>query len=262
MVNTCGFIEAAKRDSIDTLLDAADGGSPVVAVGCLAERYGEAARQGAARGRGARLRRLRAIGERLDDVVAGRGHRAALSRGTAARCFRSRRSSGRRARSTSASRATPVARRRCCGAGSTGEPVAPLKLASGCDRRCAFCAIPSFRGAFVSRPPDDIVAEARVARRSRRARAGAGQRELHVVRQGPRRPAGAREAAAAARGGRRRRAGAGLLPAAGGDAPVAGRRDDRYAGGRGVLRRVVPARERAVAAPDAPVRWHRPVPRR
>jgi MiaB/RimO family radical SAM methylthiotransferase len=35
-----------------------------------------------------------------------------------------------------------------------------LKLASGCDRRCAFCAIPSFRGAFVSRQPDDIVAEA------------------------------------------------------------------------------------------------------
>ena len=39
-------------------------------------------------------------------------------------------------------------------------PVANLKLASGCDRRCAFCAIPSFRGSFVSRPPDDIVAEA------------------------------------------------------------------------------------------------------
>jgi MiaB/RimO family radical SAM methylthiotransferase len=39
-------------------------------------------------------------------------------------------------------------------------PVAPLKLASGCDRRCAFCAIPSFRGAFVSRPPDDVLAEA------------------------------------------------------------------------------------------------------
>jgi ribosomal protein S12 methylthiotransferase len=39
-------------------------------------------------------------------------------------------------------------------------PVASLKLASGCDRRCAFCAIPSFRGAFVSRHPDDVVAEA------------------------------------------------------------------------------------------------------
>ena len=40
-----------------------------------------------------------------------------------------------------------------------GSPVAPVKLASGCDRRCSFCAIPSFRGSFVSRPPQDIVAE-------------------------------------------------------------------------------------------------------
>ena len=42
----------------------------------------------------------------------------------------------------------------------TDGPVANLKLASGCDRRCTFCAIPSFRGSFVSRPPDDVVAEA------------------------------------------------------------------------------------------------------
>ncbi|MBA2555058.1 MAG: radical SAM protein, partial [Geodermatophilaceae bacterium] len=41
-----------------------------------------------------------------------------------------------------------------------GGPVAPLKLASGCDRRCAFCAIPAFRGAFVSRRPTDVLAEA------------------------------------------------------------------------------------------------------
>ena len=39
-------------------------------------------------------------------------------------------------------------------------PIANLKLASGCDRRCTFCAIPSFRGAFVSRTPDEVVAEA------------------------------------------------------------------------------------------------------
>jgi MiaB/RimO family radical SAM methylthiotransferase len=40
-------------------------------------------------------------------------------------------------------------------------PVAPLKLASGCDRRCTFCAIPSFRGSFVSRRPADVLTEAR-----------------------------------------------------------------------------------------------------
>jgi ribosomal protein S12 methylthiotransferase len=38
-------------------------------------------------------------------------------------------------------------------------PMAPLKLASGCDRRCSFCAIPSFRGSFVSRRPSDVLQE-------------------------------------------------------------------------------------------------------
>ena len=38
--------------------------------------------------------------------------------------------------------------------------MAPLKLASGCDRRCAFCAIPMFRGAFVSRRPTEVLGEA------------------------------------------------------------------------------------------------------
>jgi MiaB/RimO family radical SAM methylthiotransferase len=42
-----------------------------------------------------------------------------------------------------------------------GRPWAPLKIASGCDRRCTFCAIPSFRGAFLSRPAEDVLAEAR-----------------------------------------------------------------------------------------------------
>ena len=41
-----------------------------------------------------------------------------------------------------------------------GGPSAPLKIASGCDRRCTFCAIPAFRGAYVSRPAAEIVAEA------------------------------------------------------------------------------------------------------
>ena len=49
----------------------------------------------------------------------------------------------------------PVLRRRL-----DSGPVASLKLASGCDRRCAFCAIPTFRGAFVSRTPDEVLAEA------------------------------------------------------------------------------------------------------
>ena len=159
MVNTCGFIEAAKRDSIDTLLDAAEGGRPVVAVGCLAERYGD--------GLATELPEVAVLGfddyssiaDRLDDVVAGRAvtthqprdRRKLLPLTPAERPSGSidigipGHAGGPRA----------VLRRRL-----TGDPVAPLKLASGCDRRCAFCAIPSFRGAFVSRSPDDIVAEA------------------------------------------------------------------------------------------------------
>jgi MiaB/RimO family radical SAM methylthiotransferase len=53
-------------------------------------------------------------------------------------------------------------------------PVASLKLASGCDRRCSFCAIPSFRGAFVSRTPDEVLAEAEWL-------AGRGVREIVLV---------------------------------------------------------------------------------
>jgi MiaB/RimO family radical SAM methylthiotransferase len=52
--------------------------------------------------------------------------------------------------------------------------MAPLKLASGCDRRCTFCAIPAFRGAYVSRPPADIIEEARWL-------TGHGVRELVLV---------------------------------------------------------------------------------
>jgi MiaB/RimO family radical SAM methylthiotransferase len=52
--------------------------------------------------------------------------------------------------------------------------MAPLKLASGCDRRCSFCAIPSFRGSFVSRRPSDVLGEAVWL-------AGEGVKELFLV---------------------------------------------------------------------------------
>ena len=56
----------------------------------------------------------------------------------------------------------------------SGDIAAPLKIASGCDRRCTFCAIPSFRGAFVSRRPPELLAEAEWL-------AGQGVRELLLV---------------------------------------------------------------------------------
>jgi MiaB/RimO family radical SAM methylthiotransferase len=54
------------------------------------------------------------------------------------------------------------------------RPWAPLKIASGCDRRCSFCAIPMFRGAYLSRRPADVIAEARWL-------AGEGVREVFLV---------------------------------------------------------------------------------
>jgi MiaB/RimO family radical SAM methylthiotransferase len=53
-------------------------------------------------------------------------------------------------------------------------PIAPLKIASGCDRRCSFCAIPYFRGSFVSRTPNEIIEEAKWL-------ADSGVSELYLV---------------------------------------------------------------------------------
>jgi ribosomal protein S12 methylthiotransferase RimO len=159
MVNTCGFIEAAKRDSIDTLLDAAEGGRPVVAVGCLAERYGEGLAKELPEVAVLGFDDYEAIATRLDDVVEGRpvATHAPRDRRKLLPLTPAERPSGAVDIGIPGHAGGPraVVRRRL-----SGDPVAPLKLASGCDRRCAFCAIPSFRGAFVSRQPDDIVAEA------------------------------------------------------------------------------------------------------
>ncbi|ASO19425.1 30S ribosomal protein S12 methylthiotransferase RimO [Actinoalloteichus hoggarensis] len=159
MVNTCGFIESAKKDSVDTLLAAADTGAKVVAVGCMAERYGvELADQLPEADAVLGFDHYPAVAERLDDVVAGR---ALASHTPTDRRLLLPISPVRRP--TAAEDVTvpghawgpTVLRRRLDDA-----PVAPLKLASGCDRRCTFCAIPSFRGAFVSRTADEVLAEA------------------------------------------------------------------------------------------------------
>jgi ribosomal protein S12 methylthiotransferase len=174
VVNTCGFVAAAKKDSIDTLLAAADTGAKVVAVGCLAERYGTELAQSlpeadAVLGFDA----YPELGERLRDVIAGRTVPAhhPVDRRTLLPI-------------------TPVSRPAALAVGPAlpghgwgprvprrrldDSPVAPLKIASGCDRRCAFCAIPTFRGAFVSRPVEELLAEAAWL-------AGSGVRELVLV---------------------------------------------------------------------------------
>ncbi len=276
VVNTCGFVEAAKKDSVDTLLEAADlKGSgttqAVVAVGCLAERYGDQLASSLPEADAVLgFDDYPDIAARLRGILAGERHSAHAPQDRRRLLpIRPRRATP----ALSSSRATPSRPRTCLrtrlrapvrapsGAGSTVGRWRPLKLASGCDRRCSFCAIPSLPR--VVRLPAAVRRPRRgaLAGRPGRPRAVPGQRELHVLRQGPRRPAAAGDAAARAGGGRGDRAGAGVLPAARGDPAGAGRRHRRD-GGRGrLLRPLLPARLGGAAAPDAAVRRPGQLPR-
>src|SRR6476620_3967646 len=72
LVNTCGFVAAAKKDSIDAILEAGDSGAKVVAVGCLAERYGRELASELPEATVLSFDDYTTIGERLDDVLAGK----------------------------------------------------------------------------------------------------------------------------------------------------------------------------------------------
>jgi ribosomal protein S12 methylthiotransferase len=153
LVNTCGFIDPAKQESIEHILRLArlkgDRGRLLVA-GCLAQRY--------ARQLLAEIPEIDALVgvDRLDDVVeAARGE-------ATGNCF-----VGRPARAYSEF-ATPRER--------PDRPWAYLKISDGCDNACAFCAIPQFRGRHRSRRFEAILDEAR-------ALAAFGVRELVVVAQ-------------------------------------------------------------------------------
>src|SRR5512133_1745559 len=162
LVNTCGFIETAKKDSVDAILAATDSGASVVAVGCMAERYGSALAGALPEATVLGFDDYGAIGDRLDDVLSGRplvphtprDRRTLLPISPVERAAAA---VGRAGNSTAPSiPGHDWLRRKRLASG----PSAALKLASGCDRRCAFCAIPTFRGAFVSRPPAEVLGEA------------------------------------------------------------------------------------------------------
>ncbi len=194
LVNTCGFVDAAKKDSIDALLAAdglragdgeAAGAGPraVVAVGCLAERYGnELAASLPEADAVLGFDAYPSIGEHLDAVLGGaivpahtpRDRRTLLpitpvERSASANIDVHVPGHAGAGRPADGGAARVPGRRRL-----TAGPVAALKISSGCDRRCAFCAIPSFRGSHVSRPVDDVLAEAEWL-------AGEGARELVLV---------------------------------------------------------------------------------
>ena len=137
VVNTCAFIEAARQESIDTILELADtsgAGSRLVVTGCLAERYGPELTD--------------ALPE--VDLVAGFGVPVTLTRRNAFDLLNLPR---------------PAA----------SAPWAYIKVAEGCDRRCGFCAIPSFRGKQRSRPADALLDEVEAL--------GDGVREIVLVAQ-------------------------------------------------------------------------------
>ncbi|MGO1973302.1 MAG: 30S ribosomal protein S12 methylthiotransferase RimO [Propionibacteriaceae bacterium] len=181
MVNTCGFVEAAKKDSVDTLLAASDlktdgRAQAVVAVGCMAERYGtELATALPEADAVLGFDDYTDIAAKLQSILAGEKHQPHVPRDrrTLLPIAPAERGAAAAATAVPGHAQTPrdqaadlpdglapasgprTVRRRLSGA-----PWAPLKLASGCDRRCTFCAIPTFRGAYLSRPPAEVVSEA------------------------------------------------------------------------------------------------------
>jgi ribosomal protein S12 methylthiotransferase len=148
VVNTCAFVEAARQESIDTVLALSAGrkdGAKLVVTGCLAERYGTELAEAlpeadavvgfAAEGRIAAELGMVAVPVDMPVLRKGAGRPA--------------RQGGGVSDLLDLPRPAPSA------------PWAYVKVAEGCDRACAFCAIPSFRGTQRSRTPESIEAEVR-----------------------------------------------------------------------------------------------------
>lgn len=152
VVNTCGFIESAKEESIEAILDAArlkrDGGvRAVVAAGCLVQRYRDE------------------LAQEIPEVD------LFLPLSEADRLVPEL-----RARGLLPAREVPTMERPLRAAASRSRHTSYLKISEGCDHSCAFCAIPMMRGRFRSTPADVLVAEAREL-------AASGVVELNVVSQ-------------------------------------------------------------------------------
>ncbi len=169
VVNTCGFIESAKKDSVDALLEANSlkghgTTKAVVAVGCMAERYGKELAEALPEADAIfGFDDYQDISSKLQSILAGNSHqshtpqdRRALLPITPVARAEARREVRDAQHQSSVGAGGSLFRKRLGNA-----PWAPLKIASGCDRRCSFCAIPYFRGSFVSRPPEEILEEAK-----------------------------------------------------------------------------------------------------
>lgn len=163
VINTCGFIESAKKDSIDALMQAhslkANGVTKaVVAVGCMAERYGsELAQEMSETDAILSFDDYKDISARLNTIIEGgkiNTHTPKDRRTLLPIAPIDRAAAKEIAQASQVNPIGSVLRKRLDNA-----PIAPLKIASGCDRRCSFCAIPYFRGSFISRRPSEIIQE-------------------------------------------------------------------------------------------------------
>lgn len=141
IINTCGFIESAKAEAIDNILDAAklkEWGKcrHIIATGCLVERYREEVMRELPE-----IDAMIGVGSLFDIADACR----AVLRGEKYTSFKDK--------NTSKLGGDRIL--------TTDEHTAYLKIAEGCDNKCTYCAIPLIRGNMRSRTIEDIVAEAR-----------------------------------------------------------------------------------------------------
>ncbi|HYE05463.1 MAG TPA: 30S ribosomal protein S12 methylthiotransferase RimO [Planctomycetota bacterium] len=147
LINTCGFIEGAKQESIQHILDAAEGrkpGAKLFVAGCLTERY---------------LAELQADMPEVDRWVVFKDY----DRFPAVVREHFPDAPDHRLRHDQRSQLTP-------------PHFAFLKIAEGCDNTCNFCAIPTFRGKHKSRPQDELITQARTL-------AGRGVKEINLISQ-------------------------------------------------------------------------------
>lgn len=162
IINTCGFIESAKKESIDNILDIAwlkknRTLKAIIVTGCLAERYRESI-----------LEEMPEV-----DAVLGVGSIHNIVEAVEAVTVNKKKGSKKKYSSFEDKECVRLGGDRIL---TTPEYTAYLKIAEGCDNRCAYCAIPSIRGKFRSRTVEDIVKEAKELE-------ALGVRELNIVAQ-------------------------------------------------------------------------------
>ena len=162
IINTCGFIESAKKESIENILDIAwlkknRSLKAIIVTGCLAERYRESI-----------LEEMPEV-----DAVLGVGSIHNIVEAVEAVTVKRKKGSKRKYTSFEDKEEVRLGGDRIL---TTPEYTAYLKIAEGCDNRCAYCAIPAIRGKFRSRTIEDIVKEAKDLE-------ALGVRELNIVAQ-------------------------------------------------------------------------------